>query len=177
MNQKLSSSEEKTILDIQGTSSFSILQSIQLKFQMESNSCPPSSLPQIQYSPPLEWYIKIHNTHLKMSKMPCKNQKAEYVFPHNPMVKTRKKPIVFPTTEITHKRRQLNIPYIAHISQISPTAQSGLQYLCLQTMSCQANVQKRQGPFQLLYSCCSVLWGLLLTDISNPSISGKPMIC
>lgn len=42
---------------------------------------------------------------------------------------------------------------------------------------CQANVQKSQDPFQLLYSSCNVSWEFLLSDISTPNISRKSMIC
>lgn len=88
MNQKLSSSEEKHILDFQGTSSFSKLQSIQLKFQMESNSCP---LPQSsRFSIPNHFSGTLKFT-IHISRCPRCPAKTECVFPHNSRVKTRKK--------------------------------------------------------------------------------------
>lgn len=87
---------------------------------------------------------------------------------------------VFSTTEITHKRCKLNIPYIPHIAHF-PNFNNSTVWTTISESAdhvlCQANAQKSQGPFQLLYSCCSVLWEFLLSDISNPSISGKSMIC
>lgn len=131
MNQKLSSSERKYILEIQGTTLFSTLQSIQLKFQMEFNSCP---------------------------------------LPHSPR---------FSISHHFSGTFKLNIPYIPHThfpiftnstvwNTISMTADYAL---------CQANVQKSQDPFQLLYSSCNVSWEFLLSDISTPNISRKSMIC
>lgn len=59
--------------------------------------------------------------------MPCKNQKAECVFPHNPMWK-QENPPVFSTTEITHKRCKPNIPYIPHTAHFPNFTNSSLDY-------------------------------------------------
>lgn len=177
MNQKLSSSEEKHILDIQGTSSFSKLQSIQLKFQMESNSCPLPHSSRFSIPNHFSGTLKF-TTHI--SRYPRCPAKTECDFPDNPRVKTRKNPTVFPATEISHRRWQLNIPYIpytAHFPNFTNSTVWTTIPMSADHVLCQANAQKSQGPFQLLYSCCNVLWELLPSDVSNPSISGKSMIC
>lgn len=164
MNQKLSSSEEKHILDIQGTSSFSILQSIQLKFQMESNSCPLPHSP--RFSIPNHFSGTLKFT-IHISRCPRCPAKTECVFPHNPRVKTRKKtpqfflPLKYP---IKGGSSIFHTSHIQHISQSSPTARSGLQYLFCRPcpLSSKCSEKPRPIPAALFLLQCilraSALW-------------------
>lgn len=175
MNQKLSSSERKCILEIQGTSLFSTLQSIQLKFQREFNSCPLPHSPRFSISHHLSGTFKVTIHISRCPGCPAKTTRLNVS-----SLITLWKPLVFPTTEIAHKRWQLNIPYIPHTTHFPIFTNSTVWNtisMSADYVLCQANVQKSQDPFQLLYSSCNVLWEFLLSDISTPSIPGKSMIC